>query len=197
MVVDAGGFSCPRSMARSRRATKRRSICSSRSRGQSPCCSSPGSGLPIVDTWRSGEPGRLLVAGVIDRVVGVRRGRRHQHAPRGGCCSASWPEKVPLCSTSGGAVAQGTGLAGNHRHIMPGVVDRLTATQCQLAGMSCQFLRPRYVPGCSAVAGITSVKQVAYLGASARRPGLWSVGRHRCRADLRWPTETRLHGWPS
>ena len=22
-----------------------------------------------------------------------------------------------------------------------------------------------------------------------------SVGRHRCRADLRWPTETRLHGW--
>ena len=36
---------------------------------------------------------------------------------------------------------------------------------------------------------------MAYLGASARRPGLRSVCRHRCRADLRWPTETRLHGW--
>src|SRR6516225_3668450 len=24
-------------------------------------------------------------------------------APRGGCCSPSWPENVPLCSTSGGS----------------------------------------------------------------------------------------------
>jgi hypothetical protein len=29
----------------------------------------------------------------------------------------------------------------------------------------------------------------------ASTPPIWSVGRHRCRADLRWPTETRLHGW--
>jgi hypothetical protein len=80
--------------------------------------------------------GDRLGAGGLDRGQSVRedRGEDVDHLPiavvgAGEPAPHAFHRSRQHPILEGGAVAQGAGLAGEHRHVMPGVVDRIAATE--------------------------------------------------------------------
>ena len=66
--------------------------------------------------------------------VGDHRGQDVDHLPIAVIGAGKLaPDTLHRCWQNpileGSAIAQGTGLAGEHRHIVPGIVDRLAATE--------------------------------------------------------------------